>query len=140
VVHYSSPYRAHDRAWEFPNLSSAHGSAPNLNHPWTLGDNQLIHGDRVAREEREDLDEGCVEQIYGQLWFIPKPDREKAPDPHHGGGCLVWIWHDLARDKRVCPEDCHPVGQFDRLDQTPRPSASREICVKGGIIHPTQKY
>jgi hypothetical protein len=58
------------------------------------------------------------EEIFEQLWAIPKLDNPRVPDPHPSGGCLVWIRRDLVREKRVRPEYCFPISRTQKIDHT----------------------
>jgi hypothetical protein len=62
-----------------------------LNHSQTPDANRKDQGDRVVVEGESGSDEECVEEIFGQLWFVPKPDSERPPIPHRDSGRLVWI-------------------------------------------------
>jgi hypothetical protein len=79
-----------------------------------LGDDQAdpAVGDRPKESEE------YIEEIFGQLWSIPKSARARVP---HGcvGGYLVWIPSDLLRERRVRPEDCFPVSCSQKIDKPP---------------------
>lgn len=51
-----------------------------------------------------DHEEEDVEEIYDQLWVIPKPDKVWVPSPalvRGGRGCLVWVRKDPLRENKV---------------------------------------
>jgi hypothetical protein len=61
-----------------------------------------------------DQDEECVEDLFRQLWVIPKSEP-RVPPPHSHGGSLLWIHSDLVREKRVRLEDGYPVIRSQRV-------------------------
>jgi hypothetical protein len=79
----------------------------------TDGDNQEGEVDPVARIGVVDQDEECVEELFGQLWAIPK-SKPRVPTPHLHGGRLIWKRRDLVRERRVHPEDCFPMSRSQR--------------------------
>jgi hypothetical protein len=73
-----------------------------------------------------------VEEIFGQLWAVPKPDKVRVPEPNREWGCLVWIRKDLVRKKKIRVEDCFPVNRAQRIEgSSTRVSFSRDILVQG---------
>jgi hypothetical protein len=87
----------------------------------------------VVQEAHEGKEEEHVEEFFDQLWAVPEPVTPRVHDPHSKGGCLVWIWKELVRKKRVQPKDCFPVGRNLRFDHPPtRLSWSCDICFGGG--------
>jgi hypothetical protein len=61
-------------------------------------------------ESEEDSYEQFVEELFGQLWAVPKPAaRVRTAGPK--GGCLIWIRKDLVKERRIHPEDCYPVSR-----------------------------
>jgi hypothetical protein len=68
----------------------------------TSGEDWDTDGD--LRVEVVDHEEEDVEEIYNQLWVIPKPDKVWVPSPalvRGGRGCLVWVRKDLLRENKV---------------------------------------
>ena len=66
-------------------------------------------------------EEGDVEDLFGQLWFIPSA----SPSPcGRARVCrkenLVWIRKDLWDSKSFEPSDCHPVGVGDLWVSPPK--------------------
>jgi hypothetical protein len=73
-----------------------------------------------------------VEEISGQLWSIPKPERARGCDPLLSNSRLVWIRRDLIRESKVRPEDYFPMSRTQRIDHTPRVlSYLRDLCPIG---------
>jgi hypothetical protein len=73
-----------------------------------------------------------VEEIFGQLWAVPKPDPPRVPQAPPHGGCLVWIRRDLLREKQVRPEECFPVAHGQRIEGIlVRLSFARDILARG---------
>jgi hypothetical protein len=67
----------------------------------------------VAEEEDADQGEESIEEIFGQLWAIPKADKVRVPSPQrHGKGMVVWIRKELVKNHCIGPEDCFPVSRF----------------------------
>jgi hypothetical protein len=88
--------------------------------------------DPVVKNEIRGPDEDFVEEIFGQLWAVPKPLVPRVLDSPPHGGRLVWIRKDLVREKKVRPEDCFPVGRNQRIvHPVTKLSFSRDICRNG---------
>jgi hypothetical protein len=62
-------------------------------------------------------DEEHNEELFGQLWAVPNPDR--VPRAIHGGSCLFWIRKDLVRARWIKREDLHPVSKEQRITEKP---------------------
>jgi hypothetical protein len=60
--------------------------------------------------DEDDQEEEVVEDIFGQLWAIPKPDKVRVPQPNRER-CLVWIRRDLVRARRIRTEHFYPVNR-----------------------------
>jgi hypothetical protein len=69
----------------------------------------------------------------GNLWTTLGRSRTvKVPEPNCSGGCLVWIWRDLVKLRRVHLEDCFPVSRVPNIDRVPmRLSIERDFCAAG---------
>jgi hypothetical protein len=92
---------------------------------WTLGGPSAHQADPVVGKASESHGEEHIEEIFGQLWAIPDSPR---PRVSHGGGHLVWIRSDLVRERKIRPEDCHPVSRFQKFDKQPKTlSFARDI-------------
>jgi hypothetical protein len=77
------------------------------------GDNRAAGTDPGARNF-VDQDQECVEDLFGQLWVIPKSEP-RVPPPRSHGESLFWIRRDLVREKRVRLEDCYLVSRSQRV-------------------------
>jgi hypothetical protein len=91
----------------------------NLNHHGTLGEDRSVNRDHVAAVEDAEQEDESIEELFGQLWAIPNPDKARVPNPTGGERRLVWIRKDLVREKRFRPEDCFPMGRILRFDGPP---------------------
>jgi hypothetical protein len=87
----------------------------NFNHPFPHGAYRETQRD-LAVESEEDSDEEFVEELFGQLWAVPKP-AARAHTVGRKGGCLVWIRKDLVKERRIRPEDSYPVSRDHRFVQ-----------------------
>jgi hypothetical protein len=125
-----SPATNADSAWEIVDLkadSCPPASPPQVSDSWqhptvlrgydrigdTLGVNQTQLNRAVVRPDGDE--EEHVEELFGQLWVIPNPDKPKAPNPSNDGRALFWIRKELVREGRVCPDDYSPVGRGQRI-------------------------
>jgi hypothetical protein len=132
LVHESAPRAPGVRLDEARVHRAA--SSPTLNHPHgTPGENRVDQRDRAKLDDGH-LDDELVEEIFGQLWVMLRPIESRVP-AHHNGGCLVWVHHELLREKRVRPEDCFSVSRSQRIIQQPTRLSSSDISFNGG--HPT---
>jgi NADPH-dependent 7-cyano-7-deazaguanine reductase QueF len=50
---------------------------------------------RRAKRGVEEREEECVEEIFGQLWMVPRPDKVRVPDSSSRRGCFIWVRKDL---------------------------------------------
>jgi hypothetical protein len=50
--------------------------------------------DPTEESSLEEDDEDHIEEIFGQLWAIPRPAKPRAPPPANGG-YLAWVRHEL---------------------------------------------
>jgi hypothetical protein len=99
-----------------PISQRAHG----FDHSKTGGRNQRPQRDLVAEEEDADQGEESIEEIFGQLWAIPKVDKVRVPSPQrHGKGMVVWIRKELVKNHCIGLEDCFPVSRFQKIDSEP---------------------
>jgi hypothetical protein len=73
------------------------------------GARRSIHVDPAEESDLEEDDEDHIEEIFGQLWAIPKPAKPRVP-PSVNDGYLAWARHELLEADRVRPEDCFPVS------------------------------
>jgi hypothetical protein len=95
------------------------------------GENQDRRPDPVVRKEVVDQDEKCVEELFMQLWVIPKIEARVPPKSFHGGQ-LFWIRRNLVREKKDRPEDCFPVGSFQQVGKVATTlSLMRDIWASG---------
>jgi hypothetical protein len=82
----------------------------------------------VDREFEEDMDEEHIEELFGQLWAVPIPEKPRVRRPEHGSKCLFWVRKDLVRDHKIRPEDFFLVGIGLRIVEVPvTMSWSRDI-------------
>jgi hypothetical protein len=63
-------------------------------------------------------EEEFIEEIYSQLWIVPKPEVRVQESPGLNGGGLVWVRNDLVRDRKVILADCFPVSKSHRFEGT----------------------
>lgn len=68
-----------------------------------------------------DEEDGDIEDLFGQLWFI----SSTSPSPCgrarvHEGGDLIWIRKDLWDSKQFEVRDCFPVGASDLWASPPK--------------------
>jgi hypothetical protein len=83
-----------------------------------------VVGKAVTEQEGE-----SIEELFGQLWLVPKSGNLRVPNPgDHGGGTLVWIRKELVQQRRIRSEVCFPVSRFQRIDTVPmRLSFTKDI-------------
>jgi hypothetical protein len=100
-----------------PHVSAHHDSPSsppfNLSH-FPAGENRA----HLRTEEDDDSCEEVVEELFCQLWVLPKPDKVWVLALNRGG-CLVWVRRDLVREKRVRVEDCFLVHLYQRVEGVP---------------------
>ncbi|TVU07127.1 hypothetical protein EJB05_47168, partial [Eragrostis curvula] len=92
--------------------------------PWR---GSLKHVPRGAQAAATEVEEGAIEEFYGELWYIPlspprssNSPRVREPVKARDGGRLVWIRRELWESKKFGAEDCHPVGWGDQWDKEPQ--------------------
>jgi hypothetical protein len=93
-----------------PQVSTCHDSPSSppfdLSH-FPPGKNRA----NMRTEEEGGSCEEVVEELFCQLWVIPKPNNIRVLASNQGG-CLVWVRRYLVREKRVRVEGCFPVHRF----------------------------
>jgi hypothetical protein len=73
----------------------------------------------VAEVEDAEQEAESIEELFGQLWAIPNPDKARVPNLMGGERRLVWIRKDLVREKCFRPDDCFPMGRIQRFNGPP---------------------
>jgi hypothetical protein len=73
--------------------------------------NQNGCADHSVEEDVEESKDQYVEELFGQLWVVPRLDKARVPAPSIGRGCLVSVRKDLVEARRARVEDCFPVDQ-----------------------------
>lgn len=61
-----------------------------------------------AKRERApvSMDEGAIEELFGQLWYIPSESNQvRVGKPT----CLVWIRKELVENRGFTERDCYPA-------------------------------
>jgi hypothetical protein len=90
---------------------------------------------RVEKDARESEDE-YVEELFGQLRVVPRPDKARVTDSSTGQGCLVWVRKDLMEARRVRVEDCFPVDWNQKVVGKPISlSFSRDLLSQGWAMY-----
>jgi hypothetical protein len=87
--------------------------------------------DRAVEEAKSCSEEEAVEEILGQLWVVPKPDKPRVRRAMPDGGCLVWIRRDWLRERQVRPEDCFPMSRSHKFLQHSKRVPLSELCCEG---------
>jgi len=79
-----------------------------------------------------EVEEGEVEDIFGQLWFIPSASPSSCGRARVcKGENLVWIRKNIWDSKHFEPSDCHPVGVGDLWVSPKKLCFSSDIWGKG---------
>jgi hypothetical protein len=86
------------------------------NHPGTHGSHRANQEDPRAASDGVSSDE-AIEEIFSQLWVIPKSDRVSEPKFHRG--CVMWVWKEFVREGRVTLSNCFSVSRSHRVDGMP---------------------
>jgi hypothetical protein len=80
----------------------------------------------ALREEEE-----YMEELFGQLWEIPKSEAARVPHQATHGGYLVWVCMERLREGNLRPKECYPVSKNHRVERAVRSLSARDFCEKG---------
>jgi hypothetical protein len=92
--------------------------APSSTYPPPHGSHRAEEFDLAVGKEGIHPEEEFIEEIYSQLWIVPKPEVRVQESPGLNGGGLVWVRNDLVRDRKVILADCFPVSKSHRFEGT----------------------
>jgi hypothetical protein len=102
----------------------------------THGEDRNCEDDLRVESKAVDQDTEELEELFGQLWAVPKPDRVRVPAACGDRGSLFWVRKELLRVKRIHLEDCYPVSRGQRIEGIPRKlSFSRDILAQGKAMY-----
>ncbi|TVU25198.1 hypothetical protein EJB05_27686, partial [Eragrostis curvula] len=106
---------------------------PRPQIPWRAESGRGARGSQLAAYLEED---GVVEELYGELWYIPNSPsdspadiaRVRVAERASDGGSLAWIRKDLWESKKFEAADCHPVTRGDQWVKQPQKLNFAEDC------------
>jgi hypothetical protein len=82
-----------------PQVKPPHPTTPEPHR--TLGVNQLTSSNLAVERNGVDEDEKYVDEIFGQLWVIPKPEPPRVSSSSRNGSCLLWVRKDLLKKRNI---------------------------------------
>jgi hypothetical protein len=80
----------------------------------------------VLSEEEE-----YMEELFDQLWVIPKSEMARVPHQVTHGGYLVWVHKERLREGNLRPEEWYPVSKHHRFERVARSLSAGDFCEKG---------
>jgi hypothetical protein len=95
--------------------------------------NRAAECDLAAESEGLCLNEESIEEIFDQLWAIPKSERARVPEPRAHGNALVWVRKDLVRAGKVTLVDCFPVNKSHKFEGSPSAISFAQDIWEGGV-------
>jgi hypothetical protein len=82
-----------------PQVKPPHPTTPDPH--MALGVNQSTSLNLAVERNGVDEDEQYMDEIFGQLWMIPKPEPPRVSSSSRNGGCLVWVRKDLLKERNI---------------------------------------